>query len=460
VVHRTSYQDSAGGLPPIALEVSYDQRQQSVPSSSRLLSLVKSAGTVLIVGVDLTFIVPDGSGRPMTAMLGGACMPGSLTQLVTVYLDTTDAAGQTYFVLDTNGNPTSMPLPVILYHELAHAFHYIQGDHTGEPQVQADENSFRAQLDLPLRHPTDPTGEVVIDVPPGPEFPRCKPQQEGWSPDCIVATAAVGSPHAPRVAALRRAKREYRSLSLWANLLAEPVLEAYDRFSPMVVVDMLAHPALRDAMLLYAVYPVFHMVHMVETYLGADADSPALMAELDRSMGQYVSELAAAGGPAPALTEAAEAAFLASRQVGTDRKPTSVDPSRLQMPRDLFSYLAAAITSSGDGTTGFACAFEGLGLFLRQAARFEEGMRIAPDFVRELGVWLARLPFPTDDQQSILDAREELRVLGERVFTHAHTRELFAKHLLARWPEPSVPALHSLLRDLGYIQTERADISE
>jgi hypothetical protein len=47
-----------------------------------------------------------------------------------------------------------------------------------------------------------------------------------------------------------------------------------------------------------------------------------------------------------------------------------------------------------------------------------------------------------------------LSILGESLFTRAYTREMFAQHLLARWPHNSADALHALLLDLGYMQAE------
>ena len=230
---------------------------------------------------------------------------------------------------------------------------------------------------------------------------------QGWSPGwkCLVATAAVGSPYAPQVAALRRARCQFRNLSEWTGLISGPVLEAYARFSPAIVLDMGANPALKDAVLTYAVQPVFHLVHMVETYLGADSDGPALLADLDRSIDQYVADVTEAGGPALALQVAATAASLTGRQVGSDRKSAPVAPGGLQMPRDLFRYLASAITSSGGETTGFAWAFEGLGLFLRQAAaKLGEAVSIAPDFPHAFGAWL-RAPIPPGARLNVTDAR-------------------------------------------------------
>jgi hypothetical protein len=238
-------------------------------------------------------------------------------------------------------------------------------------------------------------------------------------------------------------------------MIAGPALQLYGKFSIGVVRDMQNDPTLREAMLLYAVQPAVHLLHIAETYLAAEADTPELVANLDRSFADYVSELAHAGGSALALRDAAEGASLASRLLTADDS-TSFTPAGHQLPRDLFPYLAGALGRNGDRTTAFAWAFEGLALFLRHAAaRFADGARIEAGFLRALGEWAARLPLPPHAQLTISDARHELAVLGERVFTRADVRERFAQHLLAGWPASSAPALRSLLSVLQYLRPDR-----
>ncbi|MGB7926385.1 MAG: hypothetical protein WCF57_24300 [Pyrinomonadaceae bacterium] len=443
---------------PYVLAVAYQQKQQAVASSSRLLALANATTNILIIGVNSMFVFSDGTA--ITTLVGGGTLPGSLTEPITIYLDVTDAAGQGYHVLNSQGQTMPMPRQVLLYHELAHAYHMIQGDAPASDQAQQvqaihDENDFRAQLSIELRNSTNDIGGPGLASHQGFPFPRCKPVDPGFNWDCIVATAAVGSPHAPRVEELRRARREYRNLSLWATLISEPVLDTYRKFSPSVVRDMHADPALRRAMLLYAVQPVFHLVQMTEAYLRADSDSPELMAELDRSVDEYIADLAEVGASTLTLTSAAKDAFLAGRALGSDRVGTPVGPNRREMPGHLFGYLAATIASKGEETTGFAWAFEGIDLFLRQAAaRSADGEAITPEFLSALGAWLARLPIPPNALLSIADAREELKVFAERIFTRAHPRAMFAQHLLARWPKPTLPALRLLLQDLSYLQPD------
>jgi hypothetical protein len=349
---------------------------------------------------------------------------------------------------------------VILYHELSHAYHIIKGDQSVVPapsaeiQSIADENQFRKAVNLPQRHPTDHFGEPGTPAHGGVSgILRCKPEYPGFNWDCIVATAAVGAPYAPQVAALRRGKHEYRGLSLWTALIAEPALKMYGSFSPGIVREMNNDPALRAAMRVYAVVPVFHLVRVAETYLAAEDDTPQLLAQLDAMFDEYVRELMNAGGSALALKEAAAGALAASRMLrGDDR--ASAPAYDTVMPRDLFTHLTAAIKRTGETTTAFAWAMEGIALFLTEAARKIDGQAmVVPEFLRTLGAWIARLPMPPADRLQIADARKELRVLASRVFTRPDLRNVFAQRLLSQWPATSAPDLQALLGELGFISS-------
>ena len=194
------------------LEVAYQQKQQAVPSSSRVLALANGQVNVLIIGVNSIYVLPDGTG--VASGGGGATFRGSLTEPITVYVDVTDAGGQGYHVLNTDRQTMPMPRQVLLYHELAHAYHMMVGDEPGTQdgnQIQAihDENDFRGQVFIELRNSTNDQGGPGPAAHQGFPFPMCKPKYPGFNWDCIVASAAVGTPYTARVDELRRARSEY-----------------------------------------------------------------------------------------------------------------------------------------------------------------------------------------------------------------------------------------------------------
>lgn len=446
---------------PYVYWLTYIQKKAAVPSSTRLLALVNSTTTILIVGVGSTSVLPN--GLPLSAYGGAATLNDTASGEIAIWYDVTDAGGDGITVLDTVELTIYAPRQVNLYHELSHAYHAIQRDlptnpHDAEIQGHADENIFRAQLGLPARHPTNEYAGRGKPVHGDASFPSCQPKETGWSPGwkctAAVATAALGSPDAQEIVELRRARHEYRNLSLWTAMIADPALNLYGKFSPGVVRDMQNDPLLLKTMLLYAVQPTVHLLHIAETYLAAETDTSELAANLDRSFADYVSELARAGGSALALRDAGEGASMASRLLAAGDS-VSLPPAGDQLPHDLFPYLAGAVGKYGGPTTAFAWAFEGLALFLRHAAaRFADGACVEAEFLHALGGWAARLPMPPHTQLTISDARRELAVLGEHVFTRADVRERFAQHLLAQWPSSSAPALRSVLSVLQYLRPD------
>jgi hypothetical protein len=214
---------------------------------------------------------------------------------------------------------------------------------------------------------------------------------------------------------------------------------------------MHAEPSLRQAMLLYAVEPAVRLLQIAEAYLVSGADTPALHAQVESSFGEYVAQLAAAGGSADALAGSSHAAAAAGRRIRTGEKSVGLDDAT-ELPGRLFTYLAAVIGAQDTGQSTYAWGFDGFALFLQHAStRFATGRTDPADVLSAVGGWLSRMPLP-QHALSMDAAPEELRVLKERVFTRPYTRELFAQHLLGHWDDQSAPALRALLQRLGYGQ--------
>ena len=87
--------------------------------------------------------------------MSGQTFPFDGTAIRVIY-DSSCAAGSGYFIFDTALNPISFPTPVMLFHELSHAFHMDVGDipadgPSAEFQAETDEDAFRAQVGLTAR---------------------------------------------------------------------------------------------------------------------------------------------------------------------------------------------------------------------------------------------------------------------------------------------------------------------
>lgn len=107
---------------------------------------------VVVTGVDNTFIL---EGKPITDF-GGRTYDLTVIdnkKVIRIIYDTSQCGGKGYFVFDTGGNHIPDPGYIMLGHESSHAFHKANGDEASDKEVQAetDENSLRAQNQLPLR---------------------------------------------------------------------------------------------------------------------------------------------------------------------------------------------------------------------------------------------------------------------------------------------------------------------
>ena len=364
----------------LSLYVDYAPKQASTKSSKRLLDLTSNTWPIHIAGVGSGY-TNTVNGKPIIKSGGAITLPYA-TQ-TNIFVDVEDAFGQHYRDIDVDRKTIYSPLPAILYHELAHAYHEAIAhdappDVAGkEVQARKDENEFRDQLKLPLEHPTDYwSNDVGMPSHGGVKFVTCQASggySNPWANKCIIATAALGSPGARQIVAFRRAQRDFEELTFGSAPILAPMLNAYELFGPRVAGAMYADPKFRDAVLHFGVQPATHLLRIVESYL-----STAPGARLDGEIGRVVAEYAGTV-PAVALADAAADASVASRSLaGRAAEQEGVAGS-------VFSPIAAAALRSGADTAGPAWVLDGLAQFLHEAASRTGQLAI--------GEWLARCPF-------------------------------------------------------------------
>ncbi len=238
-----------------------------------------------------------------------------------------------------------------------------------------------------------------------------------------MATSAVGSPYATRVEELRRVRREYGNLSLWAALISQPVLDHYRKFSPGVVRDMNADPVLRKAMRLYVVHRCSTSSGSPRSYCRAEMDDSELLASLDGTSTSTSpiwrrQEHRHARSPTRSMAPAWQLVSLRALPAAAATRETG-----REVPGDVYDYLASKIASQGTETAGYAWAFEGIELLsVRRLSRDAAQQPIPSAFLDLLGAWIARLPIPTGASMTIADASDELKVFAERILTRPRTR--------------------------------------
>jgi hypothetical protein len=127
----------------IGLLVTYKQKR-STPAANRLKELVDYPRVAVLYGVGSTGVNPT-DGKPLIASGGGSLTyhgDGSAS----VYVDVDDAFGR-HYLAPGHGGTVWDSLPTIVYHELAHAYHFFKGDNPAnygakEVLARTDENVF------------------------------------------------------------------------------------------------------------------------------------------------------------------------------------------------------------------------------------------------------------------------------------------------------------------------------
>ena len=125
---------------------------------NRIEALVASAANVAISAAPTGTAIPDGMGGAVPInLVGGATFPPDANGIIQVAY----CFDNQMFAFDTAGAKISLPRSVLLFHELAHAFHRANGTfNAANPEFQAetDENTYRAQVGLAARDPNNHDG--------------------------------------------------------------------------------------------------------------------------------------------------------------------------------------------------------------------------------------------------------------------------------------------------------------
>lgn len=204
---------------PMGIEVTYNRNDPGIPAR-RLDDLVNTnfGVDIIIWGVNCNYLL---MGYPMSNF-GGVALPqgdalNPTTEILTIY-DVSDCCGSGYYVYNTNGDCISDPCSVILYHELAHCFHFATGAATSEPLAIADENDLRNQLGLENRDVNNHGGGC------------------GQCPTtcCIIASISTGSAYSREVNFLRKVRDRFLRSTEVGEEFFNHLFYDYYSFSPEI----------------------------------------------------------------------------------------------------------------------------------------------------------------------------------------------------------------------------------
>ncbi len=279
-------------------QVTYAQTLPGIPPT-RLANLVNTnfnpnyglgagpqAVSIVILPVLANFTLNDGRS---ILTIGGTSLPPTNSGLVGAALNNTNNCLVIYDTTQNNARgyctaragtggtlDLQTPNPVILYHELSHAFRIVTNGqlavtvacNPSSPEERAaiiDENNMRTQA-------ATAAGTAPVLRDPG---IHCGAICSGGSSGgcCIIASVASGSPLSEEVAALR----SLRDGPLRENDIGfsffQSLLHDYYAFSPQVCTLMAQHPTLRPVILEGFVRPLVNILRLIEQYAIGNANA-------------------------------------------------------------------------------------------------------------------------------------------------------------------------------------------
>src|SRR5450756_849663 len=259
-LHAISLDDgNYGESPPpgdnTVTQVEYQGAEPTAPTAARLYELANKTLDFPIVITGLAGGIDPYSGMDVTGNgftyidSSGSTFGGG--GLVRVVYDLNQCNGQGIVGFDIAGKRITTPNPVILYHELSHAFRAAQKQtdpNNDEIPAEKDENVMRGVLGLCLRDVNNHGGDC------GPPADDCGGST--GDTNCFIVSAATGSPASIEVIRLRRLRGRVGAASKLAAELIDLILEEYYQFSPRIAADIQQDAAARQSVLRIAVRPL------------------------------------------------------------------------------------------------------------------------------------------------------------------------------------------------------------
>ncbi|HEX8906745.1 MAG TPA: hypothetical protein VF771_17980, partial [Longimicrobiaceae bacterium] len=195
--------------------------------------------------------------------------------VVRVVYDITLCLNAGLFGFDVDGNRITTPRPVLLYHELSHAFRRVTNTRqpNDEPPAETDENDMRTALGLCLRDVNNHDGGCGGGDDCG-----------GGTGGCFIVSAATGSSESAEVVRLRRLRDRVAGASGLCARLIDAVYREYARFSPAIATELGSDPMARQAVLWIVVRPLFAWYSLAET-LGFEARDPKAVRRAAKEVG-------------------------------------------------------------------------------------------------------------------------------------------------------------------------------
>lgn len=439
-------------------QVTYGQTQNSF-AKDRMNAVVNQFATnpIRVTGVTSAFTLPDGT--PITSVGGVTFVPTAAVNaaktglvagtVITVIYDVGACSGAGYCAFDTKNNSIPIPTQIILFHELAHGFHWQNNDFDDanpEPQAEDDENLLRAETvpALPLRDPNNHAGGCGTCVPPK---------------RCFVATAVFGSALAPEVQEFREVRDRLLRTSQLGDLFFSEFYAEYDQFSRRIASDIVASSVLRDTISALLVKPLLEFLYLLQFRVTSETIGATYRGEVEASFRRTITDLAATDPDCSPEDVAGAFSKLGLVSAGTGRGAGVLAraPGRPRDPAAIVSYLNTLLAS-----TGTSHEYVGWGLVVPlklywaaingSLARGEEKEKAIASFVANLDEWLADVPIPpTLDYANEDVAAADLSLLARMAFLSPLVRRRFGLRLLEKLGTTAGCDLRTILEGADYL---------
>lgn len=279
-LQSVTYSRSQSGNCPVRLDALVNTDWPLTPGGPDVIVLAVGANFTLIDGSLIT--TRGGTALPPA----GSGMRGSTlnTSPSTVVLyDTSDNNGQGYCLARAGTGGTMdlrLPLSVMLYHELSHAFRIVQSSllmlggpcnpsSAEEHAAIVDENDMRTQLAAQKEttpEQRDPGIHCGASCGGGGNPGSC----------CIVASVSSGSPLSTEVQQLRSLREQFLRRSEVGFAFFDALHYAYYGFSPQMVTVMATDLRLRSTVLDGFVRPLIRMLQVVRDHALDGVEIPEL----------------------------------------------------------------------------------------------------------------------------------------------------------------------------------------
>lgn len=226
------------------MQITYTETAGQPATADRLNQLVNNNfGAPITTTQDIVVTAVNGGNDPY---LGVDVTGNGFTYIdgdvIRVVYDVSRCCGDGVFNLDVGGNKISKPNPVVLYHELSHAFRAATGTQAVNDEVPAetDENVLRTQLGLCLRDVNSHdggcgAGDTCGGSDGGPDGgPPAGGCAAGNDDGCFIVSATTGSSESAEVTSLRQLRDRVAGVSGLGAQLIDRIYGEYYQFSPQM----------------------------------------------------------------------------------------------------------------------------------------------------------------------------------------------------------------------------------